>query len=439
MALLPMPRLLIGSAPFARAFFYQAGTSDSTPKQAPFTDQTLAVAHPNPVTSDAFGLFPTIYLDDTKDYKISVYPDGTDDPPLGMPIYSVDNLQTLGAGGTYTRELPSGGSIDADAAGQNALILVPASGAPATVALYSVAGREGRLVTVKKTDTTDNVVTVEADGAEQIDGAGSYELELENAFVTVRATPTEWIVVAAEGGSSSGGKRTLADRLLGKSYVDDQWVDKAIDGHEVVSSEYQHYSVGSGREGAIVHEITVTNTSASTRTVRVYIGTASGVASSVLDAEVLPGDTISLQGPILMATNAKILASSPNAQSGDIGLRASVSELKSEILDVELRAPNGVALGTSYGQLYSCPAAANHATIESIIVCNTSGSTRTVDVEIRPSGGSAQTYQRVLSHKLLKGDTVTLRSFTLDPGDRIYAKASQGSSVGVKVSAVEWS
>ena len=437
MALLPMPRLFIPGQPGALAFFYQAG---STTKQDTYTTQSLATPRDNPVVADSSGRFPAIYLDDKLDYKITVHEAGTPDPPLLVsPLFEQDNLQTLGAGSTYLREWSSDQTLDADAAGVDALILADAAQSPFAVSLYSAAGRGGRYVTVKKVDSTDHAVTITANGNEQIDNSGTYELESENNFVRLRSTGTKWVVVASEGGASAGGKRTLADRLLGKTYVDDQWADLAIDGGEVGAAEVTHHTVGAGRIGAIVHEITVTNVSASTRNVRVFIGLASGVSTSVLDAEVLPGDTIPILGPILMGPNDKIISSSPDAAAGDVGLRASVSELASEILDVTLRPVVGVAADVAFASIFTCPAGADHATIESLFVCNTDSVPRTVDVEIRPSGGSAQTYQRVLAHSVLQGDTVRLRSFTLEPGDQVYVKAAVANTVGVKVSAVEWS
>lgn len=54
----------------AKVYFYQIGTSTL---QDTYTDSTLAVAHSNPVQADAFGLLPTIWLDDAgTDYRAIV-------------------------------------------------------------------------------------------------------------------------------------------------------------------------------------------------------------------------------------------------------------------------------------------------------------------------------------------------------------------------------
>ena len=69
----------------AKANFYITGT---VTRQSTFTDKALTIAHDNPVVADAFGVFPTIYLDDTLNYKVDI----TDSANLSLTGYPIDDL-----------------------------------------------------------------------------------------------------------------------------------------------------------------------------------------------------------------------------------------------------------------------------------------------------------------------------------------------------------
>ena len=148
-----MPRLFLPSHPHARAFFYQAGTTTpqdpekleifvaDTTNLGEFKAQETAMV--NPAEADANGLFDAIFLDDRFNYKVAIYDAGTDDPPLGAPIFTVDNLQPLGSESTVYSLLDMAGTTtfaDADL-GVNALIEADASGgSPITVSLPAATG-----------------------------------------------------------------------------------------------------------------------------------------------------------------------------------------------------------------------------------------------------------------------------------------------------------
>ena len=55
--------------PGAKAYFFLNGTS--TPQDV-YTASDLLTSHPHPVLADGNGVFPAIYLDDTKQYKVQV-------------------------------------------------------------------------------------------------------------------------------------------------------------------------------------------------------------------------------------------------------------------------------------------------------------------------------------------------------------------------------
>lgn len=56
-------------SPGAKAYFYQTGT---TTLQNVFTTDSLTVAHPNPVTADAGGKFPAVYLNNSLEYRVVI-------------------------------------------------------------------------------------------------------------------------------------------------------------------------------------------------------------------------------------------------------------------------------------------------------------------------------------------------------------------------------
>ena len=76
----------------AKLRYYDAGTL--TPKTI-YTDAALSIAHPNPLTADAYGRFPNVYVG-VGDYKIRVTTAG------GSTVYETDNIPGESA--------PSGGS-----------------------------------------------------------------------------------------------------------------------------------------------------------------------------------------------------------------------------------------------------------------------------------------------------------------------------------------
>jgi hypothetical protein len=73
-------------------------------------------------------------------------------------------------------------------------ILGDATGAAFDVDLPSAAVWDGRILTIKKVDASANAVTVDADGAETIDGAGTYPLTAQWQSITIQSDGTNWYV-----------------------------------------------------------------------------------------------------------------------------------------------------------------------------------------------------------------------------------------------------
>ena len=78
----------------------------------------------------------------------------------------------------------------------NFTILADATTASFNLSLPSVAGIAGRLYALKKIDSSDNIVHVVPNGAELIDSATHYDLELQDEFVYIISDGTRWNVIA---------------------------------------------------------------------------------------------------------------------------------------------------------------------------------------------------------------------------------------------------
>jgi hypothetical protein len=79
-------------------------------------------------------------------------------------------------------------SVLVDATADDTVITLP----PAASAL---SGGIGRVYNIKKTDATDNTVTIDGNGAETIDGAATQVLTAQYQSVTIQSTGTSWVVL----------------------------------------------------------------------------------------------------------------------------------------------------------------------------------------------------------------------------------------------------
>ncbi len=77
--------------------------------------------------------------------------------------------------------------------GDNA-VLADASGGAFTITLPPATKYSGVQFTVKKIDASANIVTVDADGAETIDGGANAQLTVQWESIDVRSIGTGWIL-----------------------------------------------------------------------------------------------------------------------------------------------------------------------------------------------------------------------------------------------------
>ena len=165
--------------------FYTTGTSD---RKNTFSDNALSVANANPVVADSSGRFGDIFLG-SGDYKVVLTDDNdvskwTADPVAGS-VVATGAVDAKTAAYTITT---------GDAA---KTIAVDATTGALTVTLPAAASAtNGFEVTVKKTDSSTNAVTIDGNGAETIDGATTLVLSNENETATLRGDGLNWLVVA---------------------------------------------------------------------------------------------------------------------------------------------------------------------------------------------------------------------------------------------------
>lgn len=77
------------------------------------------------------------------------------------------------------------------------VILCDATSAAFTVTLVTASGNSGLTQTLKKTDSSANVITIDANGSQTIDGSLSYALSAQYAWVTIVSNGSNWFITGA--------------------------------------------------------------------------------------------------------------------------------------------------------------------------------------------------------------------------------------------------
>lgn len=89
---------------------------------------------------------------------------------------------------------PTTGSATTGSAKVN--YLCDATGGAITASLPAAAGCSGMTVAFKKTDASANVVTIQGNGAETIDGSNTYALSAQYLSIVIASDGTKWHIVA---------------------------------------------------------------------------------------------------------------------------------------------------------------------------------------------------------------------------------------------------
>ena len=135
--------------------------------------------------------------------NVNVYADNTGFNPATIIGASsrIENYQTLTVG------------VDFLLTEFQRTLEVDASGAPRTITLPTALSARWRKYTIKKIDASANTVTIDADGAETIDGALTQVLSSQWEAITIQSNGVSWIILSEE--SPSGG----ADIFVGTRVV----------------------------------------------------------------------------------------------------------------------------------------------------------------------------------------------------------------------------
>lgn len=177
--------------PGALLFFYE---NETVVKKNTYSDAEKATPNANPVVADSAGRWPNIFLETDAPYTVVWAPFDDTDPPAS-PILTKDDVTPLltsavAAFPVLTKAI----NYTVLTSDKGALILVDASAGARTITLPALADVEtGFPVRVKKTDSSANIVTVDGNLAETIDGATTFLLG-DQYDAALFVASTEWTV-----------------------------------------------------------------------------------------------------------------------------------------------------------------------------------------------------------------------------------------------------
>src|SRR6185369_17208968 len=136
--------------------------------------------------------------------NVNIYGDNTGFDPATIigPSSRIENYQTLNVG------------VDFLLTEFQRTLEVDASGAPRTITLPTALSARWRKYTIKKIDASANTVTIDAAGAETIDGALTVVLTTQYQSVTIQSNGTGWDINAQVSSASSGADIFAATRVV---------------------------------------------------------------------------------------------------------------------------------------------------------------------------------------------------------------------------------
>lgn len=102
---------------------------------------------------------------------------------LGGPAGPIVGNQTTVSSTPYT------------AAGDDHTLFVDATSGAVTINLPDAATCDGKIYHIKKTDSSANAVTIDANGSQTIDGATTFVLPLQYDCVSVQSNAANWFII----------------------------------------------------------------------------------------------------------------------------------------------------------------------------------------------------------------------------------------------------
>lgn len=218
-----------GSGSGYKLNFYETGT---VVRKDSFSDNALTSANANPVVADSAGRFGDIFLE-SGTYKV-VLTDEND-----VEIWTADPVQGSTGTSGVVDEKTTAYTVTVDD-GTKVLAVDATAGAVTITLLAAATAGDGFELTIKKTDSSANAVTIDGNGAETIDGAATLVLPAQNDSVTIRSDGSNWLVVSDQipiittrgdviRGSSTGAAERLAvgtaGQIVGTDATDVAYVD----------------------------------------------------------------------------------------------------------------------------------------------------------------------------------------------------------------------
>jgi hypothetical protein len=184
-------------------FQYQAGT---TTKANTYTDNTKGTTNSNPMSLDSDGrLQQDVYIDQSMRFKLAP---STDTDPPASAIWDIDNIAATEYAVTSVSKSDDYTILESD---NQKLIKVDASGAARTITLLAAAtAGDGFTLEIKKTDSSANLVTIDGNASETIDGATTVILAGQNGSVRLICDGSNWHAI---GNGSGVDAHTVASSV----------------------------------------------------------------------------------------------------------------------------------------------------------------------------------------------------------------------------------
>jgi hypothetical protein len=108
----------------------------------------------------------------------------------GIPAWGTNTASPVATASINNTDSPYSAATSED------VILCDASSGVITVNLYAASSNDGRKITIKKTDSSTNIVTIDGNASETVEGSTTYLLHTQNQLVTLVCDGSNWHIVA---------------------------------------------------------------------------------------------------------------------------------------------------------------------------------------------------------------------------------------------------
>ena len=123
-------------------------------------------------------------------------------PKSGEPVWTTDTKLLYVGDGSTVGGIVIGGRFPRTSVSttytiveNDGVVLCDAASGSFTVTLPPASGIDGKVYHIKKTDSSANVVTIDGDGSETIDGALTQVLASQYDALTITSDDTEWWII----------------------------------------------------------------------------------------------------------------------------------------------------------------------------------------------------------------------------------------------------